>query len=104
MKDKPLSPDVDLHKLTEHMKRFTGADIQSVCTKAMRREMQSGGPKPEPVTMSDLETAIGGIKPSVTFKMLCEYEALADQYGRRSKKIKAEEMRGVLLLEGSLLI
>ena len=92
LKDKPLSPDVDLHKLAERIERFTGADIQSVCTEAMRRAMQSGGPKPEPVTMSDLETAIGGIKPSVTFKMLREYEALADQYGRRSKKIKAEEV------------
>lgn len=92
LKDKPLSPDVDLHKLAERMERFTGADIQSVCTEAMRRAMQSGGPKPEPVTMSDLETAIGGIKPSVTFKMLREYEALADQYGRLSKKIKAEEV------------
>lgn len=92
LKDKPLSPDVDLHKLAERMERFTGADIQYVCTEAMKRATQSGGPKPEPVTMSDLETAIGGIKPSVTFKMLREYEALADQYGRRSKKIKAEEV------------
>ena len=92
LKDKPLSPDVDLHKLSERMERFTGADIQFVCTKAMRRVIQSKDPKPEPVTMSDLETAIGGVKPSVTFKMLREYEALADQYGRRSKKIKAEEV------------
>jgi len=92
LKDKLLSPDVDLHKLAERMERFTGADIQSVCIKAIKRVMQSGGSKPEPITMSDLETAVGGIKPSVTFKMLREYEALADQYGRRSQKIKAEEV------------
>ncbi|MHB8278976.1 MAG: AAA family ATPase [Candidatus Humimicrobiaceae bacterium] len=92
LKDKPLSSNVNLHKLAERMERFTGADIQSVCTEAIGRAMQSEIPNQEPVTMSDLETAIGGIKPSVTFKMLREYEALADQYGRRSKKIKAEEV------------
>jgi len=92
LKDKLLSPDVDLYRLAERMERFTGADIQSVCTEAVRRAMISGGTKPEPVTMSDLETAISGVKPSVTFKMLHKYEALADQYGRRSKKIKAEEV------------
>ncbi|NIA09978.1 MAG: AAA family ATPase [Nitrospiraceae bacterium] len=92
LKGKPLAADVDLHKLAEQIERFTGADIQSVCTEVMRRAVQRGGRKPEPITMSDLETAIGGIKPSVTFKMLHKYEALADQYRRLSKKIKTEEI------------
>jgi len=92
LKDKPLAPDVDLHKLAGQMERFTGADIQSVCAEVMRRAIQRGSRKPEPVTMFDLETAISGIKPSVTFKMLHKYEALADQYKRLSKKIKAEEV------------
>jgi transitional endoplasmic reticulum ATPase len=92
LKDKPLSPDVDMQKLAERMERFTGADIQSVCTEAIKKAMNSGSTKLEPVTMSNIETVIGGIKPSVTPKMLREYEALADQYGRRSKKIKVEEV------------
>jgi transitional endoplasmic reticulum ATPase len=92
LKDKALSPDVDLHKLAERMERFTGADIQSVCTEAIKSVMQKGGGKLKTITMSDLETAIGGTKPSVTPKMLREYEALADQYGRRSNKIKTEDV------------
>src|SRR5262249_29126312 len=39
-----------------------------------------------PITMADLETAIGGMKPSVTFKLLREYEEIADQYGRRGAR------------------
>lgn len=92
LKDKPLAPDVDFDKLAARTERFTGADIQSACTEAVRRAMQRGGRKVEPITMSDLETAIGGIKPSVTFKMLREYEALADQYGRRAKKPEKAEV------------
>lgn len=92
LKDKPCASDVDLDKLAMRMERFTGADIQSVCAEAMRWAMQRGGQQPEPVTMSDLETAVGGTKPSVTIKMLREYEALADQYGRRSEKVEAEEV------------
>jgi transitional endoplasmic reticulum ATPase len=92
LKDKELASDVDLNKIAERMERFTGADIQSVCTEAMRKAMQSGDRKPAPINISDLEAAIGGIKPSITFKMLYEYEALADQYGRLSKKMKSEEI------------
>ncbi len=92
LKDKPLAPDVDLDKLATRTERFTGADIQSVCAEAVRRAMQRGDPKVEPITMSDLETAIGGIKPSVTLNMLREYEQLADQYGRRAKKPEAVEV------------
>lgn len=36
-KDKELASDVDLHKLAERMERFTGADIQSVCTEVCIR-------------------------------------------------------------------
>jgi len=92
LKDKLVAGDVDLDKVATRTERFTGADIQSVCVESVRRAMQRGDPKVEPITMSDLETAIGGVKPSVTLKMLREYEAMADQYGRRSKKVKMEDV------------
>lgn len=91
LKDKKMADDVDLHKLAERMERFTGADIQSVCAEAIRKAMGEDN-KPRPIKMSDLESAMSGIKPSITFKMLKEYEALADQYGRLSKKMKSEEI------------
>ncbi|MEF3245410.1 MAG: AAA family ATPase [Caldisericaceae bacterium] len=92
LEGKELASDVDLRKLAKRMERFTGADIQSVCTEAIKKAVKDGGNKPRPITMSDLETAVEGIKPSVTFKMLYEYESIADQYGRLSKKKKAEEI------------
>jgi len=92
LKDKPLAPDVDLDKLAVRTERFTGADIQFVCAEAVRRAMQRSRGKLEPITMSDLETAIGGTKPSVTLDMLREYETLASQYGRRSQKVEPEDV------------
>jgi len=92
LKDRSVAPDVDLDKLATRTERFTGADIQSACVEAVRRSMQRGDPKVEPITMSDLETAIGGIKPSVTLKMLREYEAMTDQYGRRAEKPEVVEV------------
>ncbi|MGC8979378.1 AAA family ATPase [Caldisericum sp.] len=91
LKDKPLAKDVDLHKLAERMERFTGADIQSVCFEAIRKSIKNGA-KQQLITMSDLETATEAIKPSITFKMLYEYQAIADQFGRLSKKAKPEEI------------
>jgi len=92
LRDKSLAADVDLDKLAARLERFTGADIQAICAEAVKSVMQRGGRKLEPITMSDLETAIGGVKPSVTINMLHEYEAIADQYGRRSEKMKTEDV------------
>jgi hypothetical protein len=92
LRDKSLAADVNLDKLATRMERFTGADIKAICSEAVKSVMQRSGRKLEPITMSDLETAIGGVKPSVTINMLHEYEAIADQYGRRSEKVKTEDI------------
>lgn len=92
LKGRKLASDVVLDKLAARMERFTGADIQSACAEATRRAMERGDRGAATIAMADLETAVGGIKPSVTIKMLREYEALADQYGRRSKKAEAEDV------------
>ena len=92
LQGKPLAPDVDLDKLAGRLERFTGADIQAVCAEATKWAFRRGGGAPTPITLSDLERAIGGTKPSVTIKMLHEYEAIADQYGRRAEKVEAEDV------------
>ncbi|HEX9037514.1 MAG TPA: AAA family ATPase [Ktedonobacterales bacterium] len=87
MSNKPVAGEIDLDKLAARSERFTGADIQLACTEAARKALRraaSGGA--EPITMADLETSVGGIRPSVTFQMLREYQELADQYGRRSSR------------------
>lgn len=91
LKGKSLADDVDLDALAARMERFTGADIQLLCQEAVKRAMRRGD-RPPTVTMTDLTTALEGIKPSVTTKMLREYEALADQYRRRSEKVEPEEV------------
>lgn len=92
LKSRPLAPDIDMQKLASRTERFTGADIQSVCTEAARKALRRAGNKPEPITMADLETAIGGVKPSVSFQMLRDYQAIADQYGRRSERHAATQV------------
>lgn len=86
LKNKPTAPDIDLDKLAARTERFTGADIQLVCTEAARKALRRAGNRPEPITMDDLETAVGGIRPSVTFQMLRDYEEMSDTFGRRSAR------------------
>lgn len=84
---RPLAPDVDVDTLAARTDRYTGADIQAVCAEAARKAMRRGGaPKESSITEADLEGAIGGAKPTVTFEMVRQFQAIADQYGRRSEK------------------
>lgn len=92
LKGKPLAPDVDLDRLAARTERFTGADIRSVCEEAARQALSRGGRTGRLITMADLESAIEGTKPSVTLEMLREYQAIADQYGRRTEKPKEVEV------------
>jgi transitional endoplasmic reticulum ATPase len=91
LRDQPLAPDVNADALAARTERFTGADIQFVCAEATKAALKRGGRRPSPITLADLTTAIGGTRPSVTLKMLREYEAMADQYGRRAAKAPVEE-------------
>ncbi len=85
LKNKPVAEGIDLDKLAARTERFTGADIQFVCTEAARKALRRAtSGSPEPITMADLETSVSGARPSVTFQMLREYQELADQFGRRS--------------------
>jgi len=81
---KSLAQDVDVAKLAERTERFTGADIQGVCKEASLAAMRSDDQSP--LRMSDFETIISGAKPSVTFQMERDYQKIADQFCRRSRK------------------
>ena len=89
---KPIAKDVDVEKIAERMERFTGADIQAVYSEAARSAMKRGRGKVEAINADDFETALNGTKPSVTIKMLREYEMLSEQFMRRSKRAKVEEV------------
>lgn len=86
LKGKTLAQDVDLEKIAARSERYTGADIQSICSETIRRSLEHGAGTLAPITMTDLETALNGSRPTVTIKMQREYEAMAEEYGRRSER------------------
>jgi transitional endoplasmic reticulum ATPase len=74
------------------MERFTGADIQAVYTEAAISAMKRCKGEVGTINSDDFETALNATKPSVTIKMLREYETLSEQFTRRSKPAKVEEV------------
>jgi len=92
LQNKPVAPDIDIEKLAARTERFTGADIQLVCTEAARKALRRAGNRPEPITMEDLESSVGGTRPSVTFQMLRDYEEMSDTFGRRSTRAATVEV------------
>jgi len=84
LRGKILSPDVDVVKLAERTERFTGADIQGVCKEASLTAMRAGDQAA--LHMSDFMAIISGVKPSVSFQMERDYQKIADQFCRRSRK------------------
>lgn len=89
---KKTSPDVDSSKLAAKMERFTGADIEAVVASAMQQAMRRTGEQNPAVTARDLETALSAIRPSVTLKMLKDYERIASEFGRTTAPIQAERV------------
>lgn len=87
---KRTSPDLDLDKLASRTERFTGADIESACTSALKNAITRGGSRAATITAEDFAVVLAGIRPSVTIKMLREYEALSSQFGRRTAPGEAE--------------
>ena len=61
----PLAKDVDLRKLAQLTKGYSGADIESICREAaiiaLRRDINS-----KEVTFADFEKALKRIGPSIT--------------------------------------
>jgi transitional endoplasmic reticulum ATPase len=76
----PLEPDVDLEAIAERTTGFSGADLQGLVDRiidpAFDRAMQSG--QSTPVTLSDVERALAGMRPSVSEKDLRRYERFRD--------------------------
>ena len=64
-RDMPLAKDVDLRKLAQLTKGYSGADIESICREAaiiaLRRDINS-----KEVTFADFEKALKRIGPSIT--------------------------------------
>ena len=78
----PLAPDVNLEKLAEMCKRFSGADIVAVCREAALVAARESLVKKKHVLvrMEDFVNVIENSRPSITFEMLREYEKFKEKY------------------------
>ncbi|MBN2121639.1 AAA family ATPase [Candidatus Micrarchaeota archaeon] len=75
---------LDIGRLAEATAGFTGADIAALSQQAkmgMLREKLSG--KKAELETSDVEKLLSAMKPSVTRRMLEEYESFVEEYGER---------------------
>ncbi|MCJ8190975.1 CDC48 family AAA ATPase [Sphingomicrobium aestuariivivum] len=81
----PLGPDVDLDDLAQRTDRFTGADLEDLVRRAgliaMRRDMERAE-----VCKEDFEKALEETKPSVTAKMLKQYERIRSNLKQEALK------------------
>ena len=80
----PLTPDVDLDRITSQTAGYSGADIEAVCREAglisLRRDIET-----KSVTLEDFRDAMERVKPSVTSDMENWYKG----FRKRFKKERA---------------
>lgn len=87
-----IAADVDLEKLGGRLERFTGADIEALCSTAMRHAMERTGRRKPAIAREDFDAALSGIRPSVSIKTLKEYEKLSSEFGRTSSPVETHEV------------
>ncbi len=85
IKSAPISKDLDLKKLGDETKGFTGADIANVCRQAKIKALEASVKTGEEVRIStaDLESIIFLIRPSAPDEALSRYLAFMAKYGER---------------------
>ena len=85
LKGLQVSANVDYDKLGAATKGFSGADIAALCreikTAALKGEVESG--RQTVVSMEDIMSALGGVKPSITQDELNVYLKFQAKYGKR---------------------
>lgn len=83
----PLSKEIDLKRLAADTAGYSGADIEALVREAamsaMRKDINS-----EIVTKKDFDTALKGVKSSVTEEMNAFYEGIVKK--KRAQKIEEE--------------
>jgi SpoVK/Ycf46/Vps4 family AAA+-type ATPase len=84
-----LTPDVDLHVLTQLTDGYTGSDIKDICQvvrqEVIRELFESGRAedvscRPRPLSMEDFRRSIVNRKPSVSREMIKEYDKWFEQF------------------------
>jgi len=83
LKDVPAEPDVTLDDLAGRLEGYSGADIKgftAVLTDyPYQRQIETG--REQAVTIQDVESALGRVRPSVSDRMLARYEQYRQDRG-----------------------
>ncbi|MCI4335904.1 MAG: AAA family ATPase [Thermoplasmata archaeon] len=95
---RPVTNDVDLAEIAKKTERFSGADlanlVREAATIAVRREMMTG--VSTPITMDDFRQVLPRIKPSISLRMISDYEVMKMDYERKMHQVQLMERKIVL--------
>ncbi|MFH1448485.1 MAG: AAA family ATPase [Candidatus Micrarchaeota archaeon] len=83
----PISDNVDFDALSNATEGYSGADIASICQEGkmiLVRKRIAGEEGDVWLTMSDFSNIMKNRKPSITKRMVKEYQEFVEQYGERT--------------------
>ncbi|MCI4322575.1 MAG: AAA family ATPase [Thermoplasmata archaeon] len=99
MQGRPVSGEIDLAEIAKKTERFSGADlanlVREAATIAVRREMMKQDASGS-MTMEDFQQVIGRIKPSISLRMLTDYETMKMDYERKMHQVQRMERKVVV--------
>ncbi len=95
---RPVAKDIDLAEIAKKTERFSGADlanlVREAATIAVRREMMTG--VLTPLGMDDFRQVMPRIKPSISLRMISDYETMKLDYERKMHQVQRMERKIVV--------
>jgi transitional endoplasmic reticulum ATPase len=95
---RPVAQDIDLAEIAKKTERYSGADlanlVREAATIAVRREMMTG--VRSPIAMDDFRQVLPRIKPSISLRMISDYEVMKLDYERKMHQVQRTERKIVV--------
>jgi transitional endoplasmic reticulum ATPase len=95
---RPVAKDIDLAEIAKKTERYSGADlanlVREAATIAVRREMMTG--VRSPIAMDDFRQVLPRIKPSISLRMISDYETMKLDYERKMHQVQRMERKIVV--------
>ncbi|HEY6238102.1 MAG TPA: AAA family ATPase [Thermoplasmata archaeon] len=95
---RPVAKDIDLSEIAKKTERYSGADlanlVREAATIAVRREMMTG--VQTPLGMDDFRQVLPRIKPSISLRMMSDYETMKLDYERKMHQVQRMERKVIV--------
>ncbi|HEV2316331.1 MAG TPA: AAA family ATPase [Thermoplasmata archaeon] len=95
---RPVAGDIDLAEIAKKTERFSGADlanlVREAATIAVRRSMMTG--VDSKIAMDDFQQVMPRIKPSISLRMISDYETMKLDYERKMHQTQRMERKIVV--------